>query len=392
MYHVLALPLLILVPCGDVLVTPATGQQPPSAEVAPTTAPTQTLTPAPDSIWDRLKLYADGRIRAEGTFDQLNGEDRHRGRFRFRVGGDYTISEDFKAGARLTTLSDGRDANNPHWDFGDGDGFSAAEVGLDRLFIEWSAADSVKLIGGKFAHTFTRPPVTGEFAWDDDVQPAGAALNWSPSEKTDTVKYDLRLITVVATEINASDDSGNDPAEHALQGNLSFQTGETTNLNFGTSYSKWTNLSRFPETSTAGNTADAEGFGIWDTFVAVNWTPEDTLPLTVYGQFLQNLEDESGEDVGLVAGAQLGHKSGKGRWNVFASAYSLDANSVFAPVAQDDTPVAGTGTGSGMDGFILGGQYFITDNFTLRIWALTSDVDGEEDPYRIRFDLDFRVR
>lgn len=377
--------LVTLLPNGPGSELPAPVLEPGALAAAPLRAPEGT-------IWDRLKLYADGRLRAESTLDQTNGEDRHRGRLRFRFGGDYTIAEGLRAGARLTTLSDGRDANNPHWDFGDGDGFSAAQIGLDRLFLEWDADASLKLVGGKFGHTFARPPVTREFAWDDDVQPAGAAVTWSPSAKDAKTKFDVRLITAVATEVNASSGAGSDPAVHGVQANLMVDTGETTDLAFGTSYSKWTNLSRFADPSSSGNTNDAEGFGIWDSFASVTWTRAEALPVTVFTQYLQNVDDESGEDTGFVAGAQLGHTSGADRWNVFAAFYTLDANAIFAPVAQDDTPVPGSGTGEGMDGLIAGTQYFITENLSLRVWALTSDVSEQDDPYRVRVDLDFRVR
>jgi hypothetical protein len=42
---------------------------------------------------------------------------------------------------------------------------------------------------------------------------------------------------------------------------------------------------------------------------------------------------------------------------------------------------------------VLGWTYFWRDNIALRIWALTSDPEGAEDePIRLRFDLDFKVK
>ena len=160
--------------------TPQATPPPQSDATAPPKAPAQ----APDDPWKRLKVDADIRLRAEGTFDQTNDEDRHRGRFRFRLNAAYQIADDLKAGMRLTTLSDGRDANNPHWDFGDGaDGFRAAEIGIDRVFAEWEAQPGLKLTGGKFGHPYTRPSPTREWAWDDDVQPAGVSAVWAPKSQ-----------------------------------------------------------------------------------------------------------------------------------------------------------------------------------------------------------------
>lgn len=344
------------------------------------------------SLWTRLRFSADGRVRGESTFDQLNGEDRHRGRLRLRVGGEYDIHEKVRAGARLTTLSDGRDANNPHWDFGDGeDGFSGAELGLDRLYLDWRAAEKLTLSGGKFGHVYTRPPVTRELAWDDDVQPAGVAAVWAPKREGD-IDYDLRAIYAVAQEINASDGSGADPAMAGIQANLYLKLGDATKAQLASSYSDWSSLGNFSEFPGSGNTAAAEGFAIWDSYLALTFGGKDGPPLTAFGQYLDNLDDESGEDSGYALGLQYGRTSGKGNANAFGAWYSLDANSVFAPVAQDDTPVAGTGVGEGMDGVVLGAQYFVTDNFSIRLWGLSSDVDRDEDPYRIRLDFEFRVR
>lgn len=358
----------------------------------PAALPALAAPPAADDLWSRLRLQADARVRGESTFDQLNGVDRHRGRLRFRFGGEYDLTETLRAGARFTTLSDGRDANNPHWDFGDGsDGFSASEVGMDRLYLDWQAYPELKMTAGKFGHVFTRPPVTRELAWDDDVQPAGAAVVWAP--KLDgSVDYDLRAIHVVAAEVNSSGGSGADPAMSGIQANLYLKPSEKTRAQIATSYSKWSGIGAFADFPGQGSTADAEGFGIWDSYASLTFNGWERGPVTTYAQFIENTEDESGEDTGYAFGVQVGHTSGKGRANVFAAWYSLDANAVFGPVAQDDTPIAGTGNGEGMEGIVAGVQYFITDNLSVRLWGLTSDVDADDDPYRVRLDFDFRIR
>jgi hypothetical protein len=334
----------------------------------------------------RLKVSGDVRLRAESTFDQLNGEDRHRGRFRFRLGAEYRIADGVTAGARLATLSDGRDANNPHWDFGDADGFSGAEVGLDRVYVDWQPESSWKLTGGKFAHPFTRPSPTREFAWDDDVQPAGVAAVWSPKTEGN-LSFDLRALYAVATEINQANDSGVDPAVLGVQANASFKAGASTTLHVASSYSDWSSLKNV--TFEQGNTPD--DFAIWDTYASLTLAGEGFSQITGFGQYFLNVDAESSEDTGYAVGVQVGQTKGQGNWNVFGAYYDLDANAVFSSVAQDDTPIAGTGLGDGMSGFVAGVQYFLLDNVSLRLWGLTSDADASEDPYRIRFDLDFRI-
>ena len=107
------------------------------------------------SIWDRLKFDANGRMRGEATFDNVDAttgndiDDRYRGRMRFRVGAKYTMTEELMLGARMSTASDGNDANNPHWDFGDGDGFNGSGLVLDRFYLDWKSSEDVNVVVGK---------------------------------------------------------------------------------------------------------------------------------------------------------------------------------------------------------------------------------------------------
>jgi len=343
--------------------------------------------PAPSSPWDKLKVQANGRLRGESTFDQLSDEDRHRGRIRARLAAEYPLTDRIKVGARLTTQSDGDDANNPHWDFGDGaDGFTAANIALDRAFLEWKALDELKLTGGKAAHVFSRPPVAGEFAWDEDVQPAGIGAVWSPAP-SGSLRFDVRAAAYVAEENGSADD----PAMVGAQANLWFDASASTQVQIASSLSDWSSLGE----SLAGNQGNIDvtgDFAIWDTFAAVTWKDGPMGGLTGFAQLLQNVDaDDSDEDSGFALGVQLGRSKQKGDFNVFAAYYDLDADAVFSPVAQDDTPIAGTGTGEGMEGVVFGGQYVLNEAVSLKLWVLTSDADDVEDPYRVRFDIDFKI-
>src|SRR5262245_24264831 len=169
------------------------------------------------SIWDRLSFYANGRIRAEATFDQLNeDDDRWRGRMRFRIGSRYVIDPGLTAEARLSTASDGRDANNPHWDFGDGaDGFQGGDIVFDRFYLDWQQSEQLDLRAGKQPHIFQMPPVFGELEWDEDVQPAGVTATWKPKTEG-SLSGDLRVAEYIVRE-NSTDTDAN---MLGVQGNL----------------------------------------------------------------------------------------------------------------------------------------------------------------------------
>ncbi len=349
--------------------------------------------PAPqaETLWDRLSFYADGRLRGEATLDQPNGEDRYRGRMRFRVGANYEVMEDLRAEARLTTSSDGVDANNPHWDFGDGgDGFRGSEVLLDRFYLDWTAAEDLSLKGGKQPHAFASAPVFGDFVWDSDVQPAGVTGQWGHTSDSGA-GFDVRAAGYVAVENGADDD----PAMGGLQGNLYLPAGDDLKFQVSASYSDWSSLGSGGtalSSSNQGNTDVTADFNVLEGFVSGVLEAGLFGRTTLFVQAMHNTEDDADESDGFAGGVQLGKSGKKGDANVFAVLYSLDANCIFSPVAQDDTPIAGTGIGTGMDGVIAGGQYNITDNLSLRLWGLTSNADAAEDPLRLRFDIDFRIK
>lgn len=348
--------------------------------------------PKPDSIWDRLQFYGDGRLRGEATLDQPNGEDRYRGRMRARVGAIYSILDNLKAEARITTSSDGNDANNPHWDFGDGaDGFRGSDVLMDRFYLDWKALDELSLRAGKQPHAFASAPVFGDFLWDSDIQPAGVTAQWGAAPTDGTVGFDLRAAGYVAVENGADDD----PALGGLQGNLYLPAGDSFKLQASASYYDWSSLGAGAAVfaaSNQGNTDPSADFNVLEGFVSGVLEAGLWGRTTLFVQAMHNTEDDADESDGLAGGLQLGKSGKKGDANLFAVLYALDANCIFSPVAQDDTPIAGTGIGTGMDGVLAGGQYHITDNLSLKLWALTSNADAAEDPVRVRFDIDFRVK
>jgi len=345
------------------------------------------------SIWDRLEFYANGwRLRGEATFDNVDGagneiDDRYRGRMRARVGAKYHLMEDMLVDVRLSTSSDGNDANNPHWDFGDGDGFNGSGVVMDRFFLDWTASPDIHVKAGKQPHAFNVPPIFGDFIWDSDVSPSGVAAVWAPPHG-DEAYFDARVAGYVATEVAADED----PKMYGGQGNAYIPL-DDMKLQVSSALYDWTDNHNTAVAGNQGNTATTEGFQVWESFVSGTMPGGPLEEMTGFVEYMNNLQADE-EDTGWVIGAQIGPSAWKqGNYNVFLELYSLDADCLFSPVAQDDTPVAGTGIGDGMDGIVVGGQYFWRDNVAVKLWALTSDADGaDDDPIRIRLDLDFNVK
>lgn len=348
------------------------------------------------SIWDRLKIDAEGRMRGEATFDNVDAatgndiDDRYRGRFRFRLGAKYTLADNLLLGARVSTASDGNDANNPHWDFGDGDGFNGSQMVMDRFYVDWAAGKEFNVIVGKQPNAFVTPPIYGDFVWDSDISPSGVAAAWKPAHSEGEAYFDARVAGYVATEVAADED----PKMWGAQGNMYVPIDEAK-VQLSTSILDWRDNDDTAVAGNQGNSATTEDFLVWDTFVSGTAKGGPLDEMTGYLQFITNL-DES--EQGWVAGAQLGSSQWvKGNYNAFAVLYTLDGDALFSPVAQDDTPIAGTGLndgdGDGMNGVVFGGTYWWRDNVAFKLWVLTSSPDGaDDDPIRLRFDMDFRVK
>ena len=304
-----------------------------------------------------ISFYGDLRLRYEATLDQPNGEDRHRGRMRFRVGAKMDIADNLTGEVRLSTTSG--DANNPHWDFGgdlNGDTQNGADAVLDRINVTWDACESAHLKAGKMGNPFAVNPVYGEWIWDGDIQPAGVAAIWSGDERVD-----VRLGHFILDEENGAGNSS-DPALTVLQINANTEQG---NLHWDLNTALWNWTNEGP--------AEAQ---VWDTIVAARagaWKASL--------EYLQNLDDETGEDTGFAVGLQ--HNVGRAD-KVFASYFDFDANASLWGFGQDDVPIAPGAMG--LSGFIAGYQHQVADNTSLKFWALQGD-DEVDDPLRIRAEL-----
>jgi hypothetical protein len=339
------------------------------------------------SVWDRLSLYANGRVRAESDMRRPNAPDRFRGRLRFRLGGKYAVTNAVSAEVRLTSTSG--DPNNPHWDFAGGDdGLDGSEVALDRIFLKWAAHDQLDLQAGQFPHAFQGPPVMGEFVWDADFHPAGVAAIVGPGKK-DGASFDLRGIAYVAKQ-NSND---SDPLAMGGQGNLYFDAGASTDVQLSSSVIRWSRLEEsggFP--GNQGNSDPLAEILAVEGFLSVDHRGGPWQRTTAFVQGMHNPDDDTGEDTGLAAGIQVGPTGKKGNCSAFGVFYDFDANCMLSAPAQDDTPFAGTGIGEGMDGFFGGVQYWVADNLSIRAWGITSNAGASENPVRLRLDVDFVVR
>ncbi|MES2310607.1 MAG: putative porin [Verrucomicrobiota bacterium] len=139
----------------------------------------------------QLKIYGDARVRYQWENAQTNqtnvggttqanvNQDRSRYRYRVRLGAEYTLTDNFKAGVRLETAQASDSTNS---DFGRYFSKDPINIGLAYLEYEdtksapFGMADNVDVRLGKMLNPFYFSP---EF-WDSDINPEGlsAKLGW----------------------------------------------------------------------------------------------------------------------------------------------------------------------------------------------------------------------
>lgn len=330
----------------------------------PNVSEAETLSAETNGLPEWLDVYGNMRVRMESTFDQSNGEDRQRGRLRFRVGAKMQVADDLKAEVRMSTASG--DARNPHWDIGGDNGtdtLSGSDVVLDRINLVWKPNANATIVAGKMGNPLAKNPVFSEWILDGDIQPSGLAGVWSLNDNAD-----VRFAHFIVDESNGAGASS-DPAITVLQLN---HGASATSLDWDINTSLW-NWS---------NEGGAVDYLVWDTIVSAKkdaWTGSL--------EFIQNLDDDTGDDTGFALGVKHGKGGKAGQSQVFANYFDFDANASVWGVGQDDVPISPGAVG--LSGVVAGYKYWWHDNTTIKVWALQGD-DETDDPLRLRFDIDIK--
>ena len=137
-----------------------------------------------------LELYADTRLRYEyrggrlpsnnqGNFgqDHLNDwYERHRERYRLRVGLRGTLADDWFFGLRLETSASNRSTNVTFGGESSGGPFAKGDDGIfvGQAYFGYTGFPDFKFTGGRMP----QPLITTSMLWDDDINPEGLAQQW----------------------------------------------------------------------------------------------------------------------------------------------------------------------------------------------------------------------
>jgi hypothetical protein len=134
---------------------------------------------------NEIELYGDARLRYEyrggrtASNDLTNPNDwyeRHRERYRLRLGLRGTLADDWFFGIRLETSSNPRSTNVTFGGDANNGPFAKNDDGIfvGQAYFGYKGFPDITLTGGRMPN----PLVTTSMVWDDDINPEGLAEQW----------------------------------------------------------------------------------------------------------------------------------------------------------------------------------------------------------------------
>jgi len=250
----------------------------------------------------RTRLTGDFRLRYQFT-DRDRSAERHRGRYRLRLGLVSRINDKVTVGIGLATGgTDPRSTNQTMTD-----SFESPDFRLDYAYAAYQPFSWLTLTGGKFKNPLWTP---SDLLWDSDIRPEGVAA--CLTSKTDSAELFLNAGVWVLDERGGDE---NDPMMFVLQPGYKLSLGDSVYLKNAVAFYEVTNVDGTTLDHTAG-TNSVNGGGLLDhDYDAVAVSAElglatrlDAIPfLALFGEYVNNIS-VSEKDEGYLAGVKFGCK------------------------------------------------------------------------------------
>ena len=237
------------------------------------------------------RLTGDMRVRHDyiNIEDEAksDGRDKDRQRIRARLGAFAQVNPEVEAGIQVASGNSG-DARSTNQDMNDY--FSKKSVWLDLAYIDYhpAAVPGFKGFAGKMKQPWV---AVGDAAWDGDINPEGFAATYSKKFGSTTLFGSTGYFVLKDNVDGEGVEWQHDLNLAALQIGASFDAGDDVRIMLGGSVNSFSN-DKYASTSsfrTNGNTTDK--FGLYELFSQVDLIGLP-LPLSVYGQYIQNAEAE----------------------------------------------------------------------------------------------------
>lgn len=352
-----------------------------------------------------IKLGGEFRGRYEGFhFDHADTTDRHRFRYRLRLGVVASLADDFDVGLRLTSGEpsgslggDSLSGNSTLQDNG-----SKKFVYVDLAYARWSPIHTDALRGALTFGKMESPLIVSDLVLDDEYTPEGIGgqLTWKPSERH-AIKFNGGAF--VLDELSASN---RDPflfgaqarwdaawsksfasaaglTALTMQNEQSLPNGNVPNGNRGNNR----NASGAPATAFAPVTIDT---ALTWSLTALPIYP-GTLPIKLHGEYMIN-GAAADQNTAWSMGVQFGQAGKRHQWELAYRWKAIEADvwyeevmdSDFGAYYEEQTPNSGfSGTGAGFGagtnvrGHIIKAAYSPTDSTTLLLTCYLTELISE---------------
>ena len=334
-----------------------------------------------DTDWtDRISLKGDLRLRYE-EIHRESDEPRERSRYRARLELSAAVTSDINVVMQIASGADDPVSRNVTFD----GGFTAKDVGLDLVYVDWTAADGLHVLGGKMKNPLFRAGSV-PLIWDSDLNPEGFALTYS----TGMFFGNFGVFSVEERSRN------NDSNLYAGQVGGRFALGESANLTVGAGYLGYSNTvgsEPFYNGAPKGNTVDTEGNYVYDYKNTEVFAQFDTevgdWPLKVFSHWTRNSEVRE-QDTAVAYGAKIGAAKGKGKMELSWTYQDIDADAVIGTF--NDSDYGGGGTDA--EGHIVKAKYAVSRNVIIGGTYFSNIINRfslpEEDYDRFQIDLEFK--
>ncbi|AQT69522.1 hypothetical protein STSP2_02713 [Anaerohalosphaera lusitana] len=331
----------------------------------------------PDSLkWaETLKFYGDFRYRHESIDDETASEQRDRNRIRARLGVKAKVNDEFGVNFRLASGDDDPVSTNETLD----DSFSTKDIRLDRAYAIWTPnwSDPTTIQMGKMGVPFFKAG-GNQLIWDDDLSVEGVSANygWSLNDNTSAE------VTGAGFWVDERS-SDVDTSLWGIQGLINRDLSSDSSVTAGATYYDYGNIEGIPTTTIGTLSSD---YNIFEALAEYS-TKINSVPVKVYGNWVNNTAADTGEDTGYLLGMTYNKAKKQGTWQLGYQYRDLEQEAVVGAFSDSDF----IGGGTNGKGHKFSFAYALAKNTTAGVtYFMNEKGDDETDYDRLQIDLKYK--
>ncbi len=307
----------------------------------------------------KTTVKGDLRLRYQYT-NRSSKHDRHRGRYRLRIGIVTELSDVLHVGFGLATGGGDPRSTNQTMD----DSFETPDIRLDYAYAAYTPFCWLTVLGGKFKNPLWGP---SDLLWDSDIRPEGVSvlLHYRKGLADMFMNAGLWLL---------DEESGDeqDPVMAVVQSGVNLHITDDIYLKNAVSYYEFRHVEKSVlDYSAETNTRDRNG-NLLNDYDAVSVSAELGIKnpfryvpfMSIYGDYVKNIT-LGNEDDGHLIGCKIGHKKvrNKYEWQLKAMYRRLERDA-WLDILPDSDAYGGETNAHGYE-FVL--TYGLYHNVTLGV-------------------------